>query len=294
MNKGQKELSENMSIHQYYMDIINCMPTIVYWVDTHCMLAGCNIKFMNMLGVTDIRDFSGTPYDQMSQQLPWTEKQIESFKLSDMAVLFSGVATYNTEELPVLNHVGNTIYYLATRVPLFDADKKVTGLVVILNDITEQKNREKLFNHTHPTGRTGIKHTDKALRVLLVEDNIVAQHVQQALLMSLNCDVDIAGSGEVGLRLFEPGKYAIVFMDIGLQDTSGYIVSKKIREMEKNTSHHVPIIALTVYQADVVKDDCNDYFMNAVITKPLTNEKALLVISQYVYNKIDVEWEAVV
>ena len=148
----------------------------------------------------------------------------------------------------------------------------------------------RCLNHTHLTHQThGIKYKGKSIRVLLVEDNIIAQHVQQSLLMSLNCDVDIAGSGDAACMLFEPGKYGIVFMDIGLQDTSGYIVSKTFREMEKNTRYHVPIIALTVYQAEVVKDDCSDYFMDGVITKPLTSEKALQIIKQHVYQE---EFEA--
>ena len=74
-------------------------------------------------------------------------------------------------------------------------------------------------------------------------------------------------------------------MDIGLQDTSGYVVSKKLREMEKNTEYHVPIIALTSYQADVVKYDCNDYFMDGVITKPLSNKQAEQIIKRYVYHE---------
>ena len=289
-NIEQNGFKNSINIHQYYMDIINCMPNVVYWINQEGLFSGCNLNFFKLLEMTPQNEFIGTPYDLMAKQTSWTAGQIESVKRNDRAVLISGIPEYNTNEFSLTNKAGEALYYLVTRVPLYDADKTVTGLVVILNDITAQKNMEKLLNHTHLTHQThGIKYKGKSIRVLLVEDNIIAQHVQQSLLMSLNCDVDIAGSGDAACMLFEPGKYGIVFMDIGLQDTSGYIVSKTFREMEKNTRYHVPIIALTVYQAEVVKDDCSDYFMDGVITKPLTSEKALQIIKQHVYQE---EFEA--
>ena len=291
LNSKQNDLKRDMDVHEYYMDIINCMPHIVYWVDANCTLMGCNLNFVKLLGLEQLNDFIGTPHDQMMKQLSWPAERIELFRQDDMAVLFSGLPEYDVEELPVYKKEGRVIYYKSSRIPLFDVNKKVTGLVVILNDITAQKEMEKVLNLTHPIHRvTGIKHTNKPVRVLLVEDNIIAQHVQQTLLMTLNCEVDIAGSGDAASMLFEPGKYGLVFMDIGLQDTSGYIVSKTFREMEKNTRYHVPIIALTAYQADVIKADCNDYFMDGVITKPLTSEQALQIINRYVYHQeMDVE-----
>lgn len=84
------------------------------------------------------------------------------------------------------------------------------------------------------------------------------------------------------MHLFKPGKYDLIFMDISLLDTSGYVVSKMFRKMEKNTPHHVPIIAVTTHQADVVKKDCEDYSMEDVITKPLTSEQAMSFIKRYV------------
>jgi CheY-like chemotaxis protein len=118
----------------------------------------------------------------------------------------------------------------------------------------------------------------------MIEDNIIAQNVEKALLMALNCQVDIAESGDKALQLFGPGKYDLVLMDIGLEDTSGYVVAKQLRNMEKDTNHHVPIIALTGYEADVVKYDCEQYFMEGAITKPLTSEQAEQIIKHYVYH----------
>ena len=283
----QSKQDDILAIHQYYMDIINCMPHIVYWIDTDCLLKGCNHNFIALLGLKRMKDFVGTPYDQMTKHLKWPSVRIESLKLDDMAALFSSEPKYEVDESPIFNEDGTAIYYRSRRVPLFDKEKHVVGLVVVLEDMTDQKTMQNQFNLSlspQEPNETRLP-TNTRLRVLVVEDNIIAQHVEQALFQELNCDVDVADSGVVATELFVPGKYNIVFMDIGLQDTSGYVVSKKLREMEKNTEYHVPIIALTSYQADVVKYDCNDYFMDGVITKPLSNKQAEQIIKRYVYHE---------
>lgn len=122
-------------------------------------------------------------------------------------------------------------------------------------------------------------------RVLLVEDNLIAQTVEKDLLQTLGCEVDVAEDGEGSLTLFSPGKYDVILVDIGLQDTSGYIVAQKIREQENGTKYHVPIIALTSYKAEVVKHDCREYFMAGAITKPLTINQAEQIIKHYIYEQ---------
>ena len=277
----------NLDIHQYYMDILNCMPNIVYWVDLDCKFQGCNLNFVKLLGLKRIKDFSGTPYETMEKWLPWTKARIESLKLNDMSVLFSGTPEYDIEEAPVFNTEGAPIYYQVTRVPLLDTDQQVIGLVVVLVDITAQKAMQTLLNHAEPVTEFAMttERLDTPLRVLIVEDNLTAQNVEKALLVALNCIVDVAESGDAAATLFAPGRYSLVFMDISLGDTSGYMVSKTLRKMEENTDHHVPIIALTSHQADVVKYDCHDYDMEGVLTKPLTHEQALQIIKHYVYHE---------
>lgn len=291
--KSEKGCSDvSMAIHQYYMDIINCMPNVVYWIDLDCELKGSNHNFVKLLGLHDLHDFKGTPYHLLEKYAHWPKKIIESFKLDDMSVIFSGKPKYNVQEAPFyLEHVGeksehDVVSYFSSRVPLFDKKKEAIGLVVILTNMADYKSIVLPISEALPSDSSLITSlSERPPRILMVEDNLIAQKVEQALMIALGCEVDTAESGEMAERLFEPGKYDIVLMDIGLQDTSGYIVAKKLREKEKDTEHHVPIIALTSYQADIVKYDCRDYFMNGVITKPLTKEQAQQIIDHYVYHK---------
>ncbi len=247
-------------------------------------MLGCNNHFVKLLGLHELRDFNGTPYQQMKKCAHWSEDRIESFKLDDMNAIFTGQAHYNIEEKPVIDNKNKTFYFKSNRVPMHDENKKVVGLVVVLTDISKTKMIERQKKPVLKEGRKSPLKTEYLPTVLMIEDNLIAQNVEKALLTALNCKVDIADSGDKAMKLFGPGKYDLVLMDIGLEDTSGYVVAKQFRKMEKNTKHHVPIIALTGYEADIIKYDCEQYFMEGAITKPLTSEQAEQIIQHYVYH----------
>jgi len=112
----------------------------------------------------------------------------------------------------------------------------------------------------HPltsTPRTaGVKPTVITTRVLVVEDNFIAQQVAKALLSQLACHVDIASNGEDALTLFEQNEYDLIFMDIGLgEGMDGYEVTYHIRK-QSNAKKNTPIIALTAHASEDNKQRC--------------------------------------
>lgn len=274
------------AINQYYMEIINAMPDIVYWVDKECNLKGCNSNFCNLLELQSLNDFQGTPYEKMIKFANWDKTRVEAFKLDDMNVLFTGQATYNVEEKPIHDRNGNTFYFQTNRVPMYNTDKEVTGLIVVLTNISLSKlvagQGSGLVDKNNKTSE--VSNTVYLPKILLVEDNLIAQNVTKSLLVSLKCQVDIADTFDSAVKLFQPGKYDFVLMDIGLDNSSGYLVAKQFRSQEDNTNHRVPIIALTGYEADIVKFDCSHYFMDGVLSKPLTREQAEQIIKHYIYD----------
>ncbi len=276
----------SLGIHEFYMTILNSIPSIIYWVDAECQLKGCNNNFVTLLSLKKMRDFKGTPYQQMKKFTHWPDELIERFRLDDMGVIFSGKAQYNCDEYPIQDNQGNTLYFQSTRIPLYDFRKKIAGLIVVLTDVTLAKVQEDQ-HHFLPLINAHLEtnfNEGATPNVLMVEDNLIAQHIEKDLLTALHCNVDIAPSGDNALKLFNPGKYNLVLLDIGLEDMSGYVVAKKFREMEKNTQFRVPIIALTGYEADVVKEDCSQYSMEGVVTEPLTSQQAEQIVKHYIYH----------
>ncbi len=289
---NQKEGSDRSNIiHQHYMDIINNILDAVYWTDSNCNLIGCNLSFLHLLNFKNLQDLKGKPYDLLRKHAYWPEKHLETLKFDDMNVIFSGNPQYNREEKIVTTEHNKTFYFKINRAPMYDEQRHIIGLIVVLTNITEFRELQeqvRLQQAKNPSNTEISISNYRFPKVLMIEDNLIAQNVESALLTALNCQVDIADTGARALQLFNPGKYDLVLMDIGLEDTSGYVVAKNLRSKEKDTPHHVPIIALTGYQAEVIKFDCGQYCMEGAITKPLTSQQAEQIIKHYVYH-MDIE-----
>ncbi|USQ15400.1 response regulator (plasmid) [Legionella lytica] len=133
-----------------------------------------------------------------------------------------------------------------------------------------------------PSPEAAIKH-----KILVVEDNFIAQTVAKSLLSSLNCQVDIAANGLDAIALCKETEYDLIFMDIGLgEGMDGYEVTQYIRS-QINSEHHIPIIALTAHGADESKQRCIESGMDAVLTKPLTQNNAAEVIHSFIPSPLE-------
>jgi two-component system, OmpR family, aerobic respiration control sensor histidine kinase ArcB len=127
------------SIRDYYQKIISCMPNNVYWLDRNCITQGCNENTLKLLGLTSLDQFVGITYEEMGRLAGWTEGQATSFKRDDIEVMETGIPKLNVEEPPLYDANGRPVYYMSSRVPIFDANNQVIGVVGISVDITELK-----------------------------------------------------------------------------------------------------------------------------------------------------------
>ena len=146
---GQRNIT-NISLNKvlktvisYYENILNCMPGNVYWLDQNCCALGCNQNVLDMLGLESIAEFKSLSLEEMGRIGNWSEEAIISFKQDSLAVIRTGKSKLNIEEPPIPNNRGDFIYFLTHRVPLFDDQQNVIGLVGISIDITQRKKLEK-------------------------------------------------------------------------------------------------------------------------------------------------------
>lgn len=298
MEKHQDEaVSTQLAL---YKAIFSHAPQLAYLIDQNCAFLDCNHKFLKHLGLTSLDDHGvGAVYKYMKGSGFWTEQQLQMMKKKDIEVILSGEASIDQAEVPMIDKEGTIHHYLISRLPLFDKNNKVIALLVQLKDISEQKSMEEQLekikkeliklnasNLSEPikAANLNFEMPEKALRVLVVEDNVMAQKAAQKVLMQVDCVVDVADSEKQLNYLFKPGKYDLVLMDIGLEQTTGYMLAKIIRAQEKETKHHVPIVALTSYNAALLRSECKRYNMEGAITKPLTLEQARQLIQHYVFH----------
>lgn len=280
-----------------YAEAFHLIPGYAYLLDKDCILVDCNDNFLNLLGLDpSFEKTIGLLYRQMLERELWTENQISLIKTADIHAILSNDPPNNMLELPRMHGNGHVTWYQFSRMPLVDAAGEVHGLLVIVDDVTEMKQMaeqlEKIkaqlqtqntYANTASKANVESKEKTPAPRVLVVEDNLLAQKAAKSILMNQDCLVELAGTESEFNNVFKPGKYDLVFMDIGLEGTSGYMMAKQLRLLEKDSDFHVPIIALTGFDADVVQFDCDYYQMEGVITKPLTAEQVKQIIQRYIF-----------
>ncbi|MFA6408663.1 MAG: response regulator [Gammaproteobacteria bacterium] len=122
----------------------------------------------------------------------------------------------------------------------------------------------------------------KNWNVLLVEDDAFMGKLGRIILERMKCAVDIAVDGAKAVNLARENRYDLILMDIGLPDIDGYEVARHIREQEVKKDHIVPIVALSAHTSAEYSQHCMKVGMNAVLSKPFTEEKARDICSAFI------------
>jgi len=117
-------------------------------------------------------------------------------------------------------------------------------------------------------------------KLLVIDDDFEFVTMMQLMLSLHGFNIDIAYSGEEGLRKIQGNSYDVVLLDVMMPGMSGFEVCKEIRKIKESTQ--LPVILLT---AKGEKDDiieginagANDY-----ITKPFESEILIAKINALV------------
>ncbi len=104
--------------------------------------------------------------------------------------------------------------------------------------------------------------------VLLVEDNVLNQKLIFLSLSKYGFKIDIANHGKEALEKLESGKYDLILMDLMMPVMDGLEATVAIRDKEKVTKEHIPIVGLTANTYDADREKCLSYGMDEYMTKP--------------------------
>lgn len=110
----------------------------------------------------------------------------------------------------------------------------------------------------------------KDIRILAVDDHPVNQIFAQKLLTKLGfMNVDIAENGKEALDKISMQSYDIVLMDCQMPEIDGYQATSILRDSEKGTDEHLPVIALTANAMIGDKEKCLRAGMDDYLSKPM-------------------------
>jgi len=122
--------------------------------------------------------------------------------------------------------------------------------------------------------------TQKA-NILVAEDNIVNQRLVKELLVRKNFDVTIVENGLKIFDVLEQSNFNIILMDIQMPVMDGLEATAIIREIEKGTGKHIPIIGITAYAVKADREKCLSAGMDDYLAKPFVKEEFYNMIDKY-------------
>lgn len=122
--------------------------------------------------------------------------------------------------------------------------------------------------------------SDQPLKILIAEDNKINQIVARKILEKENFEVEIVETGKQAVDAVQTGNYSFVFMDIQMPEMDGYEATRKIRELEKDTGKHIPIIALTASAMEKDREKCLSVGMDEYLPKPIEKEELLRILKK--------------
>jgi len=121
-------------------------------------------------------------------------------------------------------------------------------------------------------------------RILIAEDNLVNQKVAIYMLEKQGHSVTGVINGEETLSALEKGNFELILMDVQMPKMDGYKATQLIRQKEKETGLHIPIIAMTAHAMKGDREKCLRAGMDEYISKPLNVKQLADTIARVMNN----------
>jgi signal transduction histidine kinase/CheY-like chemotaxis protein len=108
--------------------------------------------------------------------------------------------------------------------------------------------------------------SEQKLRALVVDDEMAVREVLREALEAEGCEVTVAESGEMALRLYDAksGKLDVVFTDIGMPEMSGWELASEIRKR----SETIPLAIVSGWAEAISCDARQAIKADWVVSKP--------------------------
>ena len=129
-------------------------------------------------------------------------------------------------------------------------------------------------------GTTDQHSRGKAMNILVAEDNPVNQKLLRLMLEMHGHHVRVTADGQEAVAVYESEEVDLVLMDVQMPGMNGFEATTTIRDLEKNTGRHVPIIAVTAHVMPGYKEECLNAGMDNYLAKPFRMQELFAIIEE--------------
>ena len=122
--------------------------------------------------------------------------------------------------------------------------------------------------------------SSKSLHILIAEDNPINQKLAVRLLQKQGHTSTVANNGREAVERWMGQPFDAILMDMMMPEMDGLEATITIREREKSTGTHIPIIAITANAMVGDRDKCLAAGMDEYISKPVEVVKLYEVLNR--------------
>ncbi|GLQ30216.1 ATP-binding protein [Litoribrevibacter albus] len=122
-----------------------------------------------------------------------------------------------------------------------------------------------------------LQFTPSKRRILLVEDTVLNQEVAKAIFESMNCPLEVVGTGEDAIEVAKQHHYDLIMMDLQLPDLSGDEVADRIKHIQPKT----PIIAFSANVFGNSAMELQERGYSGYLTKPIELNKLIQTLNAH-------------
>ena len=259
-------------------------------IDIECLVLDYHMPVMNggelALAIRNIQEFAEIPIvmltsvDQQEDGRTFMSLGIEAHlvKPARSSLLLEAIIT-------VLQEARASRQKEAENVPATnrqtDAEEN-PALVEESQDVVDQFTdalREE--NVSEPETENDVPHSEKTYSarnagdfdILIAEDNEVNQIVFKQILQPTGYTYYIVEDGLAAVEAYKRHNPRIICMDVSMPILNGHQATTQIRELEKASGKHTPIIGVTAHAIKGDMEKCFDAGMDDYLTKPVSSEK---------------------
>ena len=120
------------------------------------------------------------------------------------------------------------------------------------------------------------------MRLVIADDHALFRDSLRSLLTARNLEVvGEASNGREAVDMARSLRPDVVLMDLSMPEMGGLEATTKIREMERETGKHTPIVALTAHAMKIHEEQCLSAGMDGYVTKPISRTKLFEIIESF-------------
>jgi signal transduction histidine kinase/CheY-like chemotaxis protein len=114
--------------------------------------------------------------------------------------------------------------------------------------------------------------------ILVAEDNLINQKLTVRLLEKKGYRATVAENGLIALACLEKQRFDMILMDVQMPEMGGLETTRSIRERERISGGHIPIVAMTANAMKGDRERCLESGMDDYVSKPVLPEEMFRVM----------------